>query len=51
MSFQRAVKTTIQILYDKSLFDSYGNADKVLEEFLFTTRRKGDLEEVNDDTQ
>ena len=37
--FQRAVKTTIQILYDKGLFDNYANADKVLEDFLFTTRR------------
>ena len=36
---QRAVKTTIQILYDKGLFDKYANADKVLEDFLFTTRR------------
>ena len=26
---QRAVKTTIQILYDKSLFDDYENADKI----------------------
>ena len=34
---QRAVKTTIQILYDKSLFDNYANADRVLEDFLFTT--------------
>ena len=46
---QRAVKTTIQILYDKSLFDNFQNADKVLEDFLFTTRRKSDLsEQVND---
>ena len=30
---QRAVKTTIQILYDKGLFDHYTNADKVLEIF------------------
>ena len=30
---QRAVKTTIQILYDKGLFDNYANADKVLEIF------------------
>ena len=44
---QRAVKTTIQILYDKGLFDNYDNADKVLEEFLFTTRRRGDLSEDN----
>ena len=46
---QRAVETTIQILYDKGLFDNYDNADKVLEDFLFTTRRRGDLsEQVND---
>ena len=49
--FQRAVKTTIQTLYDKGLFDNYANAHKVSEDFLFTTRRKGDLEEVNDDIQ
>ena len=48
---QRAVKTTIQILYDKGLFDNYANADKGLEDFLFTTRRKGDLEEINDSVQ
>ena len=52
ISIQRAVKTTIQILYDKGLFDNYANADKVLEDFLFTTRRRGDLsEEVNDVVQ
>ena len=44
---QRAVKTTIQLLYDKGLFDNYQNADKVLEDFLFTTRRRGDLSEDN----
>ena len=50
---QRAVKTTIQILYDKGLFDNYANADKVLEDFLLTSRRRGDLsEQVNEnDTQ
>ena len=49
---QRAVKTTIQILYDKGLFDNYANADKVLDDFLFTTRRRGDLsEQVKDDIQ
>ena len=49
---QRAVKTTIQILYDKDLFDKYAKADNVLEDFLFTTRRRGDLfEEVNDVVQ
>ena len=40
---QRAVKTTIQILYDKGLFDNFQNADKVLEDFLFTTRRIGGI--------
>ena len=44
---QRAVKTTIQKLYDKGLFDNYTNADKVLEDFLFTSRRRGDLSEEN----
>ena len=47
---QRAVKTTIQILYDKGLFDNYTNADKVLEDFLFTTRRRGDLSDQIKDT-
>ena len=44
---QRAVKTTTQILYDKGFFDKFQNADKVLEDFLFTTRRRGDLLEEN----
>ena len=49
---RRAVKTTIQILYDKGLFDNYANVDKILEDFLVTTRRRGDLsEEVNDVVQ
>ena len=49
---QRAVKTTIQILYDKGIFDNYANADKVSEDILFTTRRREDLsEQVNDDIQ
>ena len=43
---QRVVKTTIQILYDKGLFDNFQNADKVLEDFLFTTRRRGNFSEV-----
>ena len=42
---QRAVKIPIQIIYDKGLFDNYANADKILEDFLFTTRRRGDLSE------
>ena len=32
---QRAVKTTIQILYDKGLFDNNANADNVLEDFFY----------------
>ena len=49
---QRAVKTTIQILYDKGLFDNFQNADKVLEDFLFTARRREDLSnQVNDNIQ
>ena len=49
--FQRPVKTTIQILYDRGLFDNYANTGKVLEDFLFTTRRVGDLDDVNDNIQ
>ena len=48
---QGAVKTTIQILYDKGLFDNFQKTDNVLEDFLFTTRRRRDLEEVNDNGQ
>ena len=44
---QRVVKTTVQILYDKGLFDKFQNADKVLENFLITTRRRPDLSEEN----
>ena len=44
---QRALKTTIQILYDKGLFDNYANADKILEDFLFVIRIRGDLSEDN----
>ena len=51
ISIQRAVKTTIHIVYDKGIFDNFENADRVLEVFLFVTRRRGDLEEVNDVVQ
>ena len=45
----RAVKTTIQILYDKRLIDNFQNSDNVLQDFSFTTRRTPDLSErVND---
>ena len=33
---QRAVKTTIQILYDKGLFDKFDNTDEVLKDYLLT---------------
>ena len=49
--FQRAVKKTIQILYEKGVFDNYANADKFLASFLYTTRRRVDLDEVNDVVQ
>ena len=45
---QKVVKTTIQTLYDKGLFDNYANAEEVLNDFWFVTSRRGDLEEVND---
>ena len=49
---QRTVETTIQIFYDKGLFDNFANADKVLGGFLFVTRRRDDLsEQVNDNIQ
>ena len=42
---QRAVKTTIQILYDRGLFANFQNAEEILKDFLFTTRRRPDLED------
>ena len=45
---RRAVKTTIQIQYNRGLFDNYTNAENILEDFFFTTRRRSDLEKVND---
>ena len=48
---QRALKTTLQKLYDKGSFKNYASAHEILEDFLFTTRHRGDLEEVNDVVQ
>ena len=48
---RRAVKTTMQILFDKGLFDNYANADKISEEFSFTTRRRRDISEQVDDNK
>ena len=44
---QRGIKTTIQILYDRGLFDNFQNAEEVLKDFLFTRRRRPDLSEEN----
>ena len=47
---QRAVKTTIQILYDKGIFNHFnnGNAFEILEDVLFFEKHRPDLEKVND---
>ena len=45
---QKGVKTTIQILYDEGLIDNFANADEVLKDFMFTTKRRPDLEKGND---
>ena len=46
------MKTFIRILYDKGFFDNYAQADKVLGDFLFVARRRGNLlEQVYDDVQ
>ena len=37
---QTAVKTTIQILYDKGLFEKYTNADKVLDVFFIYNKER-----------
>ena len=45
------MKTIIQILFDKGLFDNYDNADEVLKDYLLIEDEKRctpDLEEVND---
>ena len=51
VSIEKAVKTTIEISYDKGLFDNYDNhdnADEVLKDYSFVSRRRPDLEEVNE---
>ena len=46
---EKAVKTTIQVLHNKGLFDNYkyGNAHQVLKDYFFG-RRRPDLKEVSD---
>ena len=47
--FRGQLKQRYKFFYDKCLIDNYANADKVLEDFLFTTRRIDDIsEQVND---
>ena len=43
---QKVVEMTTQTLYDKGLFDKYGNKDEVLNYFLFE-RGRPDLVESN----
>ena len=47
--FERAVKTTIQILYDKGLFDKYDDADELLVDYLLIERRRLNSEEQKND--
>ena len=42
------MKTIFQTFYDKGLFDNFQNADKLLKDFSFTTKRRPDLEDVID---
>ena len=54
LPIEKAVRTTIQILYDKGLFDHYNNGDayNLLKDYSLieaNKKRRLDLEEVNDD--
>ena len=46
ISIQRAVKTTIQVLYDKDLFDNYANADKSFRFFVYYKTRSMTLTNI-----
>ena len=43
------MKTTVQKTHAKGLFDNCAKADEVYKDFLLVTRRRVDLEKVNDD--
>ena len=46
LQFERAVRTTKEILYDKGLFDIYDNADQIIKDYLLVEvndRRRPDL--------
>ena len=47
--FGKTVKTKMQILYDKGLFDNYDNADEVLQDYVLIARRRPDLDQIHDD--
>ena len=48
---ERAVKTTMQILYGHGLFDNYDNTDEVLKDYILidevNERRTLDLDSLN----
>ena len=46
---ERAVKTTVQVLYDEGFFNNFDNADELFKDCLFAERRKPDSHEVIDD--
>ena len=46
---EQAVKTTIQLLYNKGLFDNYDNVDELKKKILRTETRRPILEKLNDD--
>ena len=51
---ETAVTTTVQVLYDRGLFDKYDNTDQVMKDYLLVEvndRRTPDLEEVIDVVQ
>ena len=41
---ERAVETKLQLLCDKSLIDNYDKADEVIIYYLFSERRRSDLD-------
>ena len=45
------MKTTIQIFYDKGLFDNFDQTDEVIKYFLVPERRAPDLGSLDDVVQ
>ena len=46
MLIQKAVKLTKIVFCDKKLVDGFPNADEVIKDFLYVTRRRSKLEET-----